>query len=319
VKTSFIVICDDLDNVKMPITQVVGFFATLGYQIDNINIIYRPVIKNCIYSILSDKCIILTPFDDEECLKCIKSAVDRIIAPREYQYHKFGYIAKGEDKICYIINQQLGNNIANLLKDSTSLFLDSTKKFLNIKAFSFECGEIISIANSIADNFHTNFSYDINNGDILLHFDSSVFANLEQVERNVYLALGDYIYIDRLISLPDALVELLTVQRKKLAILDKTEFQYFKSGCQIFSNSKTIEILEHKNKLDNKSKYKILGQGYGVLLIISQNDYGINLEFFDEFCDKNIQISFKSLQKYNRIGCFNMILYKILEKFKKST
>ena len=318
-KTSFIVICDDLNNVKMPITPVVGFFTILGYQIDNIKLFTIDFLEQEIINEMTSKSIIYVPFNNQDCLERVKSVLDAYLQTAIYTRKEFGYIAQNSDKTCFIINKELGDGLVDALYDEKSRGGLPVNKGLNFKLFiEGNFAEIINISECIADNFGTNFSYCYDCGDLLLHFDST--SESSQLEQKIYFAFGDKIYIGDSISLDEALQELMTVQRRRLLILDYAECDFLKTGFVNFISNGIVEFLEKREfKNLDKARQYISDKNFDILMVVSRNSEGYLLAFIDEIKSKNVQISFKSFQKYGVKGLFYLILYNILEKFRKNT
>lgn len=317
---SFIIICEKLENAQMPNSLTLGFFATLGYQINHISVLNRDFLEQDLVQILTDKNIIITPFDAEDCLQKIKLAVQNTLDLNSYQKRDFGYIAEDEGKVCFVINRGLGEDIYPALSCEALNGRIAVNNGKNYKLFGFDLAEIIEKAKGIANVFGANFSYNYDCGDILLHYDSATSENLEQVEQVLYQTFANRIYVEENLTLLNTLRELLSVQRRRLLILDYADCDFLKSGlCDCIKNGQ-IEFLERKEfkNLDKARKY-LTDKNFDVLLIISKNANGLDLAFINENESQNLQIPFKNLQKYGTKGLFYHILYKILEKFKKNT
>ncbi len=319
-KTSFIVICDDLNNVKMPITPVVGFFAILGYQMDNIKLITTDFLEQQLTELMMDKSVIFVPFDNQECLARVKSVLDTYVQATVYTRREFGYIAQNSDKICFIINIGLGDGVVDALRSENDRGNLPANGGVNFKLFVEEgVSEIINISECLSDSVGADFTYNYDCGDMLLHFgcDSGESSLIEQ---QVYSALGDKIYIDDSISIDEALLELMTVQRRRLLILDYAGCDFLKTGLDNFVSKGIVEFLEKREfKNLDKARQYIFDNKFDILMVVSRNSEGFVLAFIDEIKSKNVQISFKSFQKYGVKGLFYLILYNILEKFRKNT
>lgn len=318
-KTSFIIICDDLNNVKMPITPVMGFFTCLGYQINNITLLCSDFLETELMAKFCDNNIIFAPFDDENCLTHIKSTIDKTAPLVTYSRKEFGYVASSSNKRNYILNKGLTTTILPMLKTELGDSLDN-RFSCNYKIFDLNYTQCISIANSIAQKLGVNFCYFYDCGDLLLHFDHTEENTISQIDQTIYQALGNKIYIDSNISLYNALEELMTVQRRRLLILDYAGCDFLKNGVESLIKSRNIEFLEKREfKNLDKARQYIFDNNFDILLVISRNSEGYVLAFIDEIKSKNVQISFKSFQKYGRNGAFYLFLYNILEKFRKNT
>lgn len=301
----------------MPQDFNLGIFATMGYQINNIMLLSRDFLEQDLMEILGDKSFILAPFDDENCLQKIKSVISYSISPEKYQRYEFGYFAENQDKFCYIINKNLGDIENAIYRAKNTQFASNSRHY---KLFCDNLSEIVGKVKGIANVFGINFAYYYDCGDILLHFDSNSNENLLQAEQVLYQTFGENIYIDKNISLASALQEILTVQNKRLLILDYANYDFLQDGLRECVKCGLVQFLikkEFKN-LDKARQY-ILGKKFDVLLVISAVGDMTNLAFINENESKNVQISYKNLQKYGEKGLFYNFLYTIIKKFKKNT
>lgn len=95
---------------------------------------------------------------------------------------------------------------------------------------------------------------------------------------------------------------------------------FLKTGLDNFVSKGIVEFLEKREfKNLDKARQYIFDNKFDILMVVSRNSEGFVLAFIDEIKSKNVQISFKSFQKYGVKGLFYLILYNILEKFRKNT
>ena len=316
---NFLVICDDYNNIKMPITPVMGVFAIFGLNFDGVSVLDSSFDTTKLSQLVSKTTILTVSFGDEDALVKVKAAVDAAISPQNYTRTQYGYWAQAGGQSCYILNADFGQGIVDKLQASSEDFLQPDLESINIKLFSYDLQQILdTIARDVLVG-NVNFAYHFDKGDILLHFDSTDTEILSNIEQKLYQHFGDKIYIESSSDLVDAILELLRVQRRRLLVQDYTPSRLFEGqlgeqGCG------QIEFLHNRDfKNLDKARDYIHSQNFDILTIITQNSEGLILAFIDETKCKNALLPFKSFQKYGQKGAFYLILYKIFEKFRKNT
>lgn len=318
-QASFILIYDDSLETKMPTNLVRGFFATLGYQINHINILDSDFLEQDLIELIEDKSVIITPFCDEECLQKIKNVLCEQICPEIYQKCEFGYMATNAEKTCFIINRELDENIyPALLKESMNA-RSVVQQGANYKLFGYDLENVVKIAQGISNIFGTNFAYNYDCGDMLLHFDDDNSQNQKNVEQALYNSFGDRIYVDDNISLLSALTDIMAVQKRRLLILDYAGCDFLKNGLVKLCEQGLVEFLEKREfKSLDKARQYILDKKFDLLAVISKINDNLVLALIDEIKSQNVQISLNNLQKYGTTGVLYRILYILMEKFRKT-
>lgn len=317
-KTAFVTICDDFDNIKMSMTPVIGFFTTLGYWIHSVEILGSEFSSQSLSARLEHASVVAISFEDEAGLNKIKSALESAIQPQKYIRCRFGYIAQGSQNTCFILNSDMGDGLESaLLETSISEFVP-TQPSLNFKIFSLDYARVLPLA-SLASTGE-NFAIAYNSGDILVHFDSADRERLGVIERELYMTLGDAIYIEENAPLEYALGELLRVQQRRLLIQDYTCSASLKALFQPLEKQNVAAFLTERDFRNlTKARAYLEENKFDLLTIITQSPEGIILAFVDDTKCKNELLTFKSFQKYGHKGLNHLILYKIFEKFRKNT
>lgn len=316
---NFLVICDDFNDIKIPVTPVMGVFAIWGYGFDGVRMVDSNISVTKLSKFISKTTVLAVSFSDEDALVKVKSAVDAVISPQSYARMPYGYFAKNETVACFILNIDFRAGLVDKIVKSESLSEIGTNSSKNIKLFSYDLPKILDTIEQELSVGNVNFAYHFDRGDILLHFDSPDNLILEQIEQKLYQHFGDNIYIDSPSSLVDALIELLNVQRRRLLVQDYTPSRLFESQMRERGDGQ-IEFLHNRDfKSLDKAREYLRSQNFDILTIISQNAEGLILAFIDETKCKNALLPFKNFQKYGQNGAFYLILYKIFEKFRKNT
>ena len=317
-QVKLIAICNDFDNIKMPITPVIGLFSSVGCVIDSVCFLDADFATIDLRNNIKGNVVLLAPFDNEQCLIKIKSVLDKFQC--NYQSLSYGYcLDTGSQKIMLLdsdydyskINTHQLNNIFG------------GYSYFSIKLFTDNQDKILQAINTLPDFSQFELAKFYDSGDMLLVFVSKLNnkESMAKFKQQIYFTFGDYIYNDESTKLVDTLFEVLSIYNKKVVFLDNTKEKRVQSiftEFGAFSQNFLVADKHSGNSLAEISKFLNKNNGY-IGVILEEGNGGIVLSIITEYKCKSEQIDFKSLQKRGKKYLFHYFLYQILQKIRKNS
>lgn len=311
----------DLNKVIMPITAVIGLFTSVGYRVGNATLLASAFDERAFAQNLPPNSILLTDFDDEDCLKRIRRTLDNALNAPKYRECGCGYYLSNNGKRCYIINaQRFVDNAA--IRDEI-IAISDLPQFFNVKLFTSNLSSVLKIVEVLPDFDFFDFSYFYQDGDMLLTFAYPYADNniISKFKLNLYQAFGDCIYNDLPVSILDSLCEILSVRNQQILIIDNSRQNFIGDFAhKLLDSSHNISLAFDTTFRRENDKIKYLSKhNLSFACCIGESDFGLEIEYFDDFNCKKDYFDFKSIQKSDKNYFFQYFLYNILHKIKKST
>lgn len=319
-EANLIVITQDYDNIKMPITFVIGLFSSVGFRITRTLLLSQDFLPGELFALLDSNTIILTSFDHEASLQNIRTILDSFVGG-SYDYLKFGYFTGNQNKKCFIINDEI-TNMKNCIDFSMLRSKVGGAPILNIKVYTESQNQVLEGIKSLLDPAQFDMSYFYDCGDMWLTFESKSRdpCLIDSFSQSLYRLLGDRIYNDEPLTLADSVREFLDIHNQYVVVQDNTTAKVIAEYLLDNAGLNRRIILEDDLPSDfGAVQAHLTAKNYCLAVSIYDNNAGQTLSYINEVNCKNEFFEYKNIQKSDKRHLIHYFLYNILHKIRKNT
>ncbi len=314
-KINLLVLSQSLKEVKMPITQVIGLFTSLGYNVEHVNLLDYDFSLYSLQNLTKENLVVLAPFGEEECLEKIRAVFDDSYSG-DYCQIFGGYVVGNLAKFGVVFDNRIGDFSSNEFRESLSEHI-KPNGLVVFKLFTLNEDEVIGIAKGLGAAFGAEVAYSCLDGDMTLSFVSKN-GNVSAIDAQSYAQFGDMIYCEDILSLDEALQEILGLVKMGVKVYDNTASGVV--GEVLGANPIAGISVSFDAVLPEFGLLQAMleAENLGLLLHVKDSTCGLELDFYNLTNAKREVFEVKNSGKIDKNVLKNYIFHNFLKKLRKN-